>query len=154
MEGSKYWSWYCESCKKLQQVFLGIITEISRQMDYLGCVSFNTQFDIGNFSDEFRASFKANQTHPNCQLQVDEVKEGKCAVVLESNSFLVEQVEVKPGVTPAPAVDPADAYYVVHESTETRTSSDKSTASGSKSTATLTVRWSVAAGVASMVLFT
>lgn len=154
MEGSKYWSWYRESRKKLQEVFPGNVTEISRQMDYLGCISFSAKFGIGNFSEEFRTSFKVNQTHPNCQLQVDEVKEGKCEIVLKSESFLAKEVEVKPGVTPAPAVDPADAYNAVHESAKTRSSSDKSTTSGG-GPAALSARWSVAVavGIASAVLF-
>lgn len=109
-EQSKYWGWFKKSCDKLQEVYPGNITEIAKQLDCLGCMTFSAEFGIANFSEEFRQHFKVNQTEPQCQIQVDEVQEGKKEVAIETESFEPEQVEIKPGVTPAPAVNPDDVY--------------------------------------------
>ncbi|GLD97495.1 hypothetical protein PINS_up006179 [Pythium insidiosum] len=109
-KSGKYWTWYGQCRKNLQTVFPGNITEIARQMEYVSCMTFGSEFGIKNFTDEFVTNFKIQDKRPICQKRVEEVKEGKCEVVVETKKFAAEAVQVLPGVTPKPAVDPEAAY--------------------------------------------
>ncbi|DAZ92746.1 TPA: LOW QUALITY PROTEIN: hypothetical protein N0F65_003483, partial [Lagenidium giganteum] len=107
---SKYWNWYGGCKKELENVYPGNITEISKQLDYLGCMTFSTEFGIANLTEQFITKFKINQTRPLCGRKVDQVQKGEVKVVLETKAFAAEKVAVLPGVTPAPAVKKEDAY--------------------------------------------
>jgi len=115
-QNSKYWDWYSQSREFLKEVLPGNIPEISIQMEALGCTCFENQFGIQNFTEDFKKNFMLNEKNdrPRCQRKIEQIEQGKIEMVLQAPAFEAKQVQVKPGVTPAPAMNPKEAYKKFH----------------------------------------
>ncbi|KAJ0395642.1 hypothetical protein P43SY_003298 [Pythium insidiosum] len=144
-KSGKYWTWYGQCRKNLETVFPGNITEIARQMEYVGCMTFGSEFGIKNFTDEFVTNFRIQDKRPICQKRVEEVKEGKCEVVVETKKFSAEAVQILPGVTPKPAVDPDAAYQEYKHRVSLESGHDNSKKSSNAATTVISVAVTMAA---------
>jgi len=127
IQAPKYWQWVEKTKEKLDVVYPGNHSEVSKQLQYLECICFQNQFGIQNFTTQFIEDFKVKQTKPTCLKKVEEVQCGDKEMVINVDKFDASTVEIKAGITPAPPVgDAVVADNSVDTSSETVNTEAKS----------------------------